>query len=41
MKGGTSQCSLAKLINAVHSANVLCQINFNGYDSHDFQSQMS
>jgi hypothetical protein len=31
----------AKFIDAMHGKNVLCQIDANGYDSHDFPSQVS
>ena len=38
---GARQLSFASLIDAVHSENVLCQIDANGYDSHDFPSLVS
>ena len=38
---GAHQCRFAGLIHAVQGKNVLCQIDANGYDSHDFPSQVS
>ena len=38
---GAYELRLAGLIDAVHGENVLCQIDANGYDNHDFPSQVS
>jgi hypothetical protein len=35
------QRGFAGLIHAIHGENVFCQVDSNGYDSHDFPSQMS
>jgi len=38
---GAHQRGLACLIHALHGKDILGEINSNGYDSHDFPSQVS
>jgi hypothetical protein len=38
---GAHEFGLAGFAHAMHGENVLCQVDSNGYDGHDFPSQLS